>query len=149
MGAVGMGKWYLNNHNRSLVVFSDKVAQSAVAHIGIHLRKNKDEENSAAEIERCLKKAGNQRFFRLGQNQSGEKLDLEKAIPEWLYSRTAYEKSQVLAEIERLKKDHKKLGTYKEEVAGALANKLKREDFDTNELSVFRMAVEKALEPIE
>lgn len=41
------------------------------------------------------------------------------------------------------------MGTYKEEVAAALANVLKREDLDTNELSVFRMAVEKALEPID
>ena len=112
--------------------------------------KNKSEERSAAEIEHCLNKADNQRFFKLGKDQWGEKLDLmEKAIPEWLYNRTDYEKSQVLAEIEKLKKDHKKLGTYKEEVAVLLANALKREDLDTNELSVFRMAVEKALEPID
>ncbi len=112
--------------------------------------KNKGEERSAAEIERCLNKAGNQRFFKLGKDQSGEKLDLmEKAIPEWLYNRTAYNKSQVLAEIAGLKKDHKKLGTYKEAVAAALANALQREDLDTNELCVIRMAVEKALEPID
>src|SRR6266567_2823815 len=111
--------------------------------------KNKDEERSAAEIERYLNKAGNQRFFKLGKDKSGEALDLEKAIPESLYSQTVYEKSQVLAEIERLKKDHKKLGTYKEEVAAELANALKRVDLDTNELSVIRMAVEKALEPID
>ncbi len=74
---------------------------------------------------------------------------MEKAIPESLYSQTVYEKSQVLAEIERLKKDHTKLGTYKEEVVAALASALKREDLDRNELSVFRMAVEKALEPID
>jgi len=110
---------------------------------------NKDEERSAAEIERRLNKADNQRFFKLGKDQSGEALDLEKAIPESLYSQTVYEKSHVLAEIERLKKDHKKLGTYKEEVAAELANALKREDLDTNELNVIRMAVEKALEPID
>jgi predicted ATP-dependent endonuclease of OLD family len=111
--------------------------------------KNKDEERSAAEIERSLNKADDQRFFKLGKDQSGEALDLEKAIPEWLYGRTVYKKSQVIAEIERLKKDRKKLGICKEEVATALANALKREDLDTNELSVFRMAVEKALEPID
>ncbi len=76
-------------------------------------------------------------------------MDLEKAIPESLYSRAGYDKSHVIAEIERVKKDHTKSGTYKEEVATALANVLKREDLDTNELSVFRMAVEKALEPID
>ena len=85
----------------------------------------------------------------MGKDQSGEALDLEKAIPESLYSQTEYEKSQVLAEIERLKKDRTKLGAYKEEVATALANALKREDLDTNEFSVIRMAVEKALEPID
>ncbi len=111
--------------------------------------KNKDEERSAAEIERSLNKADNQRFFKLGKGQSGAALDLEKAIPESLYNRTAYNKSQVLAEIGRLKKDHKKLGTYKEEVAAALANALKREDLDTNELCVIRLAVERALEPID
>ncbi|HYT42192.1 MAG TPA: AAA family ATPase, partial [Methylomirabilota bacterium] len=111
--------------------------------------KNKDEERSAAEIERCLNKADNQRFFKLGKDKSGEALDLEKAIPESLYSQTVYEKLHVLAEIERLKKDHKKLGTYKEEVAAALANALKREDLDMNDFSVIRMAVEKALEPID
>jgi len=112
---------------------------------------NNSEKKSATEIERCLNKAGNQRLFRLGQDQSGEKLDLEKAIPEQLYNRTAYEKSQVLAEIEKLKKekDHKRLGIYKEEVATALANVLKLEDLDMDELKIFRMAVEKALEPIE
>ncbi len=111
--------------------------------------KNKDEERSAAEIERRLNKADNQRLFRLGQDQSGKKLDQENTIPEWLYDRTAYNKSQVLAEIEKLKKDRQKSGAYKEEIAAALADKLKREDLDTNELSVFRMAVEKALEPID
>jgi predicted ATP-dependent endonuclease of OLD family len=111
--------------------------------------KNKGEESSAAEIERCLNKADNQRFFKLGKDQSGKALDLEKVLPEALYNRTAYNKSLVLAEIERLKKDHTKLGTYKEEVAAALATALKREDLDTNELRVIRMAVEKALEPIE
>src|SRR6266487_1065398 len=110
---------------------------------------NKDEERSAAEIERCLNKADDQRFFKLGKGQSGEALDLEKAIPASLYSQTVYEKLHVLAEIERLKKDHKKLGTYKEEVAAALANALKREDLDMNDFSVIRMAVEKALEPID
>jgi predicted ATP-dependent endonuclease of OLD family len=111
--------------------------------------KNRDEERSAAEIERRLNKADDQRFFKLGKDQSGEALDLEKAIPEALYNQTVYEKSQVLAEIERLKNDHTKLGTYKEEVVAALASALKREDLDRNELSVFRMAVEKALEPID
>jgi DNA modification methylase len=112
--------------------------------------KNKGEERSADVIERSLNKSGDQRFFKLGKDQSGKKLDsMEKAIPECLYNRTTYNKSQVLAEIERLKKDYKKLGTYKEEVAVALANELKREDLDTTELSIFRMAVEKALEPID
>jgi hypothetical protein len=110
---------------------------------------NKSEERSAAEIKHRLNKAGNQRFFTLGQDQSGTKLNQENTIPEWLYNRTTYKKSQVLAEIERLKRDRQKLGTYKEEIAAALANKLKREDLDTNALSVFRMAVEKALEPID
>ena len=90
-----------------------------------------------------------QRFFTLGRDQSGEKLDsIEKAIPQCLYDRTTYNKPQVLVEIERLKKDFKKLGKYKEEVATALANALKQEDLDVCELKIFRMAVEKALEPI-
>lgn len=112
--------------------------------------KNKGEERSADVIERSLNKSGDQRFFKLGKDQSGKKLDsMEKAIPECLYKRTTYNKSQVLAEIERLKKDYKKLGIYKEEVATALANVLKREDLDMNELSVFKMAVEKALASID
>src|SRR6266568_4790685 len=47
--------------------------------------KNRNEERSAAEIERSLNKVDDQRFFKLGKDQSGEALDLEKAIPEWLY----------------------------------------------------------------
>ena len=73
----------------------------------------------------------------MGKNQSGEALDLENAIPESLYSRARRDKSQVLAEIVRLKNDRVRLGMYKEEVATALAYALKREDLDTNELSVF------------
>jgi hypothetical protein len=111
--------------------------------------KNKDEERSAAEIKRCLNKADNQRFFKLGKDQTGEALDLEKAIPESLYSRAGYDKSEVVAETERLRSDRIRLGAYKEEVAAVLANVLRLEDLDMDELKIFRMAVEKALEPID
>jgi hypothetical protein len=110
---------------------------------------NRQEENKAAEIERNLNTDSDKRFFKLGTNPSGDKLYLESAIPEAVYERTSYNKSEVITEIARLKRDKKQLDIYKTEVTNALAESLTADDLSLDDMKVFKEAAKKAIKPIE
>jgi hypothetical protein len=96
----------------------------------------KSEENAISNLENYLNNGG-KRLFRLGKNDQGEKLDLEKAIPELIYNKANYVKTEVIAKINYLKTDYKKLGTYKEEIAVALSQALEVEDLELDEMKIF------------